>query len=205
MIVVSTLLAYLLGALPTAQAIAKARGVDLRSDGSQNPGANNAMRLLGPSLAVPVLLAEMTKGAVAVLVAAAVAGEAVGDAAAVAAGVAAIAGNVYNVFYRFDGGKGLGIAGGVLLAAWPTVFVPIVVVIFTAMVVSRSSSAATSTAVLALDALAVLWAAAEWPTLWGVAPGARLVAFSLAVTALLWGPRKRGADVKTPRPASRSS
>jgi len=201
MIVVSTLLAYLLGALPTAQAIARARGVDLRSDGSQNPGANNAMRLLGPSLAVPVLLAEMTKGAVAVFAAGALAG----DAAAVAAGVAAIAGNVYNVFYRFDGGKGLGIAGGVLLAAWPTVFVPIVVVIFAAMVVSRSSSAATVTAVLALDALAVLWAAAEWPTLWGVAPGARHVAFSLAVTALLWGPRKRGADVKTPRPASRSS
>jgi len=197
MIVVSTLLAYLLGALPTAQAIAKARGVDLRASGSQNPGANNAMRLRGPSLAVPVLLAEMTKGGVAVLAAGALAG----DVAAATAGVAAIAGNVYNVFYRFDGGKGLGIAGGVLLAAWPTVFVPIVAVIFAAVVVSRSSSAATVTAVLALDALAVLWAVAEWPTLWGVAPGGRLVAFSLAVTALLWGPRKRGADVRTPRPA----
>jgi len=196
MIVASTLVAYLLGALPTAQAIARSRGVDLRAAGSQNPGANNAMRLRGPSLAAPVLLAEMTKGAVAVLFAGAVAGE----AAAVAAGIAAITGNVYNVFYRFEGGKGLGITGGVLLVAWPTVFVPITAIILAAALISRSSDTATLAAVAVLDALAVLWAVAEWPTLWGVAPTAQLIALSLAVTVLLWPRRRRGPGVRTPRP-----
>ena len=54
--------------------------------------------------------------------------EIAGDLGAVLAGTGAAAGNVYNVWYRFQGGKGLGISFGVLLAAWPT-FAPIAVVV----------------------------------------------------------------------------
>ena len=37
-------------------------------------------------------------------------------------------GNVFNMYYRFRGGKGLGISAGVLTAIWPTVLAPVLVV-----------------------------------------------------------------------------
>lgn len=197
LILVAIAVGYLMGALPTAAAMARVRGVNLRSDGSGNPGANNALRLGGPSLAASVLLVEMTKGVVAVLFAQGIAG----DAGAIAAAIAAVAGNVYNVFYRFDGGKGLGITGGVLLAAWPTVLLPAIAVLIAAVLITRSSGAATIVTVVALDVLAILWAARQWPMAWGVEAGYALVGLSLAITVLLWRKHWRDARFRTPRPA----
>jgi len=47
---------YALGSLPTAGALARMRGIDLRAEGSGNPGANNALRTGGLILAAGVLL-----------------------------------------------------------------------------------------------------------------------------------------------------
>ncbi len=107
---------YLWGSIPTANAIARLRGIDLRESGSGNPGANNARRLGGARLGVTVLLVEVAKGFVAVLAASRLAGDWFGAAA----GAAAVAGNVVNPWYRFRGGQGLGIAAGVLLAGSPS-------------------------------------------------------------------------------------
>lgn len=197
MIILALAVGYLMGALPTAAAIARARGVDLRSGGSGNPGATNALRLGGPSMAASVLLVEMTKGFVAVLFAQGIAG----DVGAIAAGIAAVAGNVYNVFYRFEGGKGLGITAGVLLAVWPTVMLPAVVVLVGAVLITRSSGAATIVAVLALDIMALLWASRQWPMAWGVEATYWLAALTLAITVILWKKHWRDARFRTPRPA----
>src|SRR5690606_27985836 len=42
---------YLVGSAPTADWLARRRGIDLRSTGSGNPGTNNALRTGGPRLA----------------------------------------------------------------------------------------------------------------------------------------------------------
>lgn len=103
---------YLIGSIPTAGFIARLRGIDLRRQGSGNPGTNNALRTGGVILAISVLVVEAAKGYAAVLVA----NSMVDDWGAVVGGVAAVAGNVFNVWYGFSGGKGLGISLGVLLA-----------------------------------------------------------------------------------------
>ena len=131
-ILLAALAGYVIGSLPTAVWLGRLWGVELLRDGSRNPGANNARRLGGDTLAVLVLIIEIAKGLTAVVVGmviggetAAIGGEAAttgGEAAALAAGLGAVTGNVYNVWHRFKGGKGLGISGGVILGLWPAAF-----------------------------------------------------------------------------------
>lgn len=111
----AVLAAYLWGSIPSANALARLRGIDLREGGSGNPGANNALRLGGARLGVAVLAVEILKGFVAVWFASRIGGSGL----AAAAGAAAIAGNVLNPWYRLKGGQGLGITAGVLLAGSP--------------------------------------------------------------------------------------
>ncbi len=181
MILLAGLLGYLIGALPTADALGRLWGVDLRSQGSRNPGANNALRLGGPVLAALVLVVEASKGAGAVVLGATVAAE----WGAVTAGVLAAAGNVYNVWYRFSGGKGLGITGGVLLALWPTVLLPLLVLLVVVVIATRSSGVATLAALGGLAAASVLWTVASLPVAWGLADGGELMAAAVGLTAVL--------------------
>lgn len=197
MIVIAAVVAYFFGALPTAGAIARTRGINLRSGGSGNPGANNALRLGGSTLAASVLVVEMVKGVVAVLVGAGLAG----DPGAVVAGIAAVAGNVYNVFYRFDGGKGLGMTSGVLLAAWPTVLLPVLAILVISVLITRSSGAATVIAVLGMNTLAVVWATLGWPMAWGVEATYQLMVLSGGISVVVWRKHWRDARFRRPHPA----
>lgn len=197
MILFAIAIGYLLGALPTAEGIARMRGVDLRAEGSGNPGANNARRLGGLGLAAAVLFVEMAKGASAVLIAGALGG----DDWAVAAGIAAVAGNVFNVFYGFEGGKGLGITGGVIIAAWPTVLGPILAVLIAAVAITRSSGAGTIVAIVGLNLGALLWVAQGWPMGWGVEGDGGLVVLSIGISSIVWHRHWRDARIKRMRPA----
>src|SRR5258705_13353517 len=58
--------AYLLGSIPFGFLVAKARGIDIRSVGSGNIGATNAMRVLGKPAGIFVLLMDALKGYAAV-------------------------------------------------------------------------------------------------------------------------------------------
>jgi glycerol-3-phosphate acyltransferase PlsY len=183
MTVLAIAIGYLLGALPTAGWLAKRlKGVDLRSVGSGNPGANNALQTGGAGLAAAVLVVEMAKGAAAVLI-----GERLGgEAAAVAAGLGAVAGNLYNVFYRFKGGKGLGITAGILVTAWPTALVPCILVIALGARLTRSSGAAAIIAIVALVGMGVTWMAFDLPVGWGLSRPGLLMLLALGVGVLIW-------------------
>jgi glycerol-3-phosphate acyltransferase PlsY len=163
-IIVAALIGYLIGSIPTAGWIGRAAGIDLRSDGSQNPGANNARRLGGARLAVAILIVEIGKGFAAVVAGVAIAGTSGG----VVAGVAALAGNVYNVWYRFAGGQGLGISAGVLLAAWPLYF-PIALGVIAAMTyATRRTAKAALAAMVVLAIGAVISFTTGYPSGWGL-------------------------------------
>ena len=191
----SALVGYLIGSLPTANGVALLWGVNLRSAGSGNPGANNARRLGGVGLAIIVLIVELGKGVAAVFVGYLLAG----DGGAVTAGIGAITGNVYNLWYRFDGGKGLAISGGVVIAAWPYAFLPLVMFIAVAALVTRSSGRATLAAEAAAVFLAVLWSVLQLPNGWGVDSTAWLIVLSLGLVALLtpkqWADAKRSTEI----------
>ena len=63
---VKTLTAYLLGALLGSLVLGRLRGVDIRSLGSGNAGATNALRTQGKLFALSVFVIDVGKGVLAV-------------------------------------------------------------------------------------------------------------------------------------------
>jgi acyl phosphate:glycerol-3-phosphate acyltransferase len=114
-------LAYLLGSLSFAVIVSRAMRLDdPRSYGSGNPGATNVLRSGNKTAAILTLLLDALKGVVAVLAARALAPRlGLVDTTIALAGVAAFLGHLYPVFFRFQGGKGVATAAGVLLALNP--------------------------------------------------------------------------------------
>jgi len=111
------LVGYGVGSLPLGYLVTnRITGIDLRRAGSGNVGATNVYRTAGLSLALIVMLVDITKGASSVMLAARMTS---GAAAPVTAGVAAIIGHVYPVWLRFQGGKGVATACGVFWALAP--------------------------------------------------------------------------------------
>jgi glycerol-3-phosphate acyltransferase PlsY len=114
-------LAYLLGSLSFAVIVSKFMGLsDPRSYGSKNPGATNVLRSGNRKAAVLTLLFDAVKGWVpvaALLHYGAAHGLAEGIAAA--AGLAAFLGHLYPIFFKFEGGKGVATALGVLMGVSP--------------------------------------------------------------------------------------
>jgi glycerol-3-phosphate acyltransferase PlsY len=174
---------YAIGSLPTADAVARLAGVDLRGEGSGNPGTANAIRLGGVRLGVTVLALDFAKGAGAVLLGRALAG----DAGGLAATFAVIAGQVLNPWYGFAGGKGLGVAGGAALAMWPPGLLVVAPIIAGGARLFRAAWGALM-GIAALLGLSVLWAGRAWSTWWGVVPDDTLVWFALAVLVVC-GPK----------------
>jgi glycerol-3-phosphate acyltransferase PlsY len=114
-------LAYLIGSIPTAYLAGKlTRGIDLREHGSGNLGATNVYRVLGPRIAVLVLLVDASKGAIPVLVFPGLTNAPRPDLWAIGYAVAAIAGHVRSVFLLWrGGGKGVATAAGAFLSLAP--------------------------------------------------------------------------------------
>jgi acyl phosphate:glycerol-3-phosphate acyltransferase len=127
--ILTALVAYLLGSIPTGFLVAKARGVDIRTVGSGNIGATNVFRILGKPAGVFVLLTDATKGWLAVFVVAKLvsgwfypeAGLQAREWFAICAGTAAILGHNYTCWLYFKGGKGIATSAGALVALvpWP--------------------------------------------------------------------------------------
>ncbi len=109
--------AYLVGSVPFSFLVVRGlKGIDVRSVGSGNPGATNALRAVGALPALAVLALDFGKG-----VAPVAAGIWLGAPPAVlaAAGVAAVGGHVFPLFLGFSGGKGVATAAGALAALAP--------------------------------------------------------------------------------------
>ncbi|KPQ06753.1 MAG: acyl-phosphate glycerol 3-phosphate acyltransferase PlsY [Rhodobacteraceae bacterium HLUCCA12] len=117
LLLLTLVLAYLLGSVPFGVVITRALGLgDLRSIGSGNIGATNVLRTGHRGAALATLLLDAGKGGIAVLIARALLAE---DAAQLAA-LAAFLGHLFPVWLRFQGGKGVATFLGTLLAlAWP--------------------------------------------------------------------------------------
>jgi glycerol-3-phosphate acyltransferase PlsY len=161
----SILIGYAIGSLPIGYFVAhSAGGIDLRRVGSGNVGATNVYRNAGLPTAIAVMIADMAKGAGAVLVAG-------GGAHAVAAGVAAVIGHIYPVWLGFRGGKGVATASGVfgMLSPLPTLFAAAA---FTA-VVARSRFVSLGSVVATIVLPIVEWLT---PGLMAVDIGATIVA-----------------------------
>ncbi len=110
-------LAYLLGSVSFALISSWIFKLpDPRTYGSKNPGATNVLRSGKKAAAVLTLLGDAGKGWLAVFLAQTYAPQwELGDEAAAIAALAVFLGHVFPVFLRFQGGKGVATAVGVLL------------------------------------------------------------------------------------------
>lgn len=111
-------IAYLIGSLSFAVIVSKAFGLpDPHTYGSGNPGATNVLRTGNKAAALLTLLGDGLKGWIAVVLAQAFAWRfGVGDLGIAGAALAVFVGHLYPVFFRFQGGKGVATAAGILFA-----------------------------------------------------------------------------------------
>jgi glycerol-3-phosphate acyltransferase PlsY len=162
---------YALGTTPSARIAARvsAHGrVDVSADGSGNPGAFNAIRLLGRGPGYAVAAADVAKGVGASLVGRRLAG----DAGAHLAAVAAVVGHCHPPPGLDRGGKGVATSFGQCLATFP-VFAPLDFAI--AFGVSRLRTRRPAAVSVASSAACWVVAGTVWwrrglPNLWGPAP-----------------------------------
>ncbi len=119
------LASYLVGALPTSYLTGRLlRNIDLRRYGSGNLGATNTFRVLGPGPGILVLGVDLVKGFTPVYFIPALAGLGSGGSRTavvfqILIGATAVAGHIFNPFFKFRGGKGVATATGVFLAICP--------------------------------------------------------------------------------------
>jgi acyl phosphate:glycerol-3-phosphate acyltransferase len=182
----ATLVGYLLGTIPTADLVTRlaTRGqIDIRNEGSGNPGGLNALNVVGKKWGVVVILIDVAKGA-----AAGFAGYAIGDTAgAYAAATASIVGHIFPVWTRFRGGKGVATSGGACLAVFPPFFPIDAAVAALGAVGTRNPERTIWVNGVVWITFAVVWWVFDLPNLWGPPPMWGLVVFSVVSSVLIVG------------------
>jgi len=130
--VVSIVIGYFLGTIPTGYLVARMRGVNIQEIGSGNIGATNVLRALGVVPAVIVVILDPLKGALATLIPSLLGANAWTIALT---GLAAVLGNNFNILLRLRGGKGIATSIGVFLVIDPmTTLLCVVVGVFTILI-----------------------------------------------------------------------
>jgi glycerol-3-phosphate acyltransferase PlsY len=165
--------AYLLGSISSAIIVCRIMGLpDPRSQGSNNPGATNVLRIGGKKAAAVTLLGDMLKGLLPMLAAHLL--EATPLLLALC-GIAAFMGHLYPVFFGFKGGKGVATALGVQFGLhWGIGLAVALIWLFVAKVVNISSLSA-----LVSMALAPL-------VVWAIWPDPELIAMQIIITIVLF-------------------
>ena len=151
---VKVLLAYLLGSVVGSLVVGRLRGgVDIRTQGSGNAGATNAVRTQGWRFAIWVIVIDVATGWIAAALLPRLAVPGLPPAAPVAqlwlpaaCALAAIVGHVFPVWHGFRGGKGVatlvGAYAGIELFLLLPLFVGWLVVVMVAGYVGLASIAA---------------------------------------------------------------
>jgi len=162
------LISYFLGSIPGALWSSKAlHGVDIRQYGSHNAGATNAFRVVGWQAGVLATIVDMGKGYLSAglvasyiridpLPALGIFGWDVEVLVGLIAGLAAIVGHMFPIFARFEGGKGVNTAAGILLALTPLTMLYTMAVFATVLLSTRYVSLASILAAIAFPTIAAV-------------------------------------------------
>jgi len=115
-IAVSAVGTYFLGNVNPAILIGRAKGIDIREQGSGNAGATNAARSLGKKAGAITFLIDVLKGWIGFYILIAIWGN-TALAPAMLCGLCVCLGHMYPAIFGFRGGKGVATVFGVLLGA----------------------------------------------------------------------------------------
>jgi len=195
---------YLCGAIPFGLLIGKAKGVDVRTQGSGNIGATNVGRVIGRNYGLLVFALDLLKGLVPVVLARqwwlAKMNEApwalVGSNNVLSSiilcwmliAAACILGHMFPVYLKFKGGKGVATALGVLLGIYPYFTVPALIAFGLWILVTGITRYVSLGSVVAATAFPIIFAIAAnsrsetWGTIQQLWP---MCVFSIVVAALI--------------------
>ncbi|NGY05496.1 glycerol-3-phosphate 1-O-acyltransferase PlsY [Solimonas terrae] len=182
-LIVKTLLAYLLGNLMGGQLMGCLRGgIDLRTVGSGNVGATNALRTQGKGFALGVLAIDVLKGVIAALLLPRLPSLGTllvtAQEQAYACGVAVVLGHCYPAFAGFRGGKGVATLAGVFATLLGAALLWMLLAFVLVILLSGYVSLATLTAA----ATAIAWLAICEPQQLFAATGLFVLAMAVLVT-----------------------
>ncbi|MCV2217601.1 glycerol-3-phosphate 1-O-acyltransferase PlsY [Thauera sp. Sel9] len=166
--------AYLLGSIPFAVVTSKLLGLeDPRRYGSGNPGATNVLRSGNKGAAALTLIGDCLKGWLAVWAATRLG---FGPQEAALAGLAAFLGHVFTIFLRFNGGKGVATALGVLAGVDGRIAILCALVWLAVAFTTRYSSAAALSAAVAAPVAGLIF----------LGPRASVLVLAVMAALLIW-------------------
>jgi glycerol-3-phosphate acyltransferase PlsY len=147
---------YLLGTLPSAIIVARAKGVDITTFGSGNPGASNVARAIGWRYGSIVFVLDAAKGAIPALLL-------IGHRpSAYICGAVAIVGHIFPATRGFKGGKGIATGAGVLLVLHPLIMFISAVSWIAIMKLSKKASVASIVVVPLVVVLLIVTGKPAW-------------------------------------------
>ena len=193
--------AYLLGSISSAIIVCRLMGLpDPRTEGSNNPGATNVLRIGGKRAAAVTLLGDSLKGFIPMLIA-----HLLGATPMVLAltGLAAFLGHLYPVFFGFKGGKGVATALGIQFGLHWAIGAGVGLIwLFMAKVVKISSLSALVSMALAPLIIVWVWPAPELVTMQIVVSLILFWRHRTNIRNLLQGKEGRIGHKKRPAPGS---
>jgi glycerol-3-phosphate acyltransferase PlsY len=152
--VIALVIGYVFGSIPTAYLLTRWKtGHDIRKLGGGNVGGLNTFKTVSKSLAVAVVVIDLTKGAAAILIT--FYALKLDQPFVLIASLAAVIGHNWMVWLKFNGGKGLGVTVGTMLVLLPgyqytwqlVIFLGILVIM---LVFTRNVALSSGTALLGL-------------------------------------------------------
>jgi len=148
------LASYLMGSIPAGYLAGRMCGIDIRTQGSGNIGATNALRVLGKGWGYSVFLFDFLKGMVPVLLAnqwsAHIGTIHPSSAPGVLAALCLLAGHSFPIWLGFKGGKGIASSAGVMASLFPIAFIVSLGLWIILFSITRYVSVASIAAALAL-------------------------------------------------------
>lgn len=135
--IVTILISYLAGSISPAILLGKAKGINIKKEGSGNAGTTNVLRVMGGKAAIITLTVDILKGFLPALIFGSVFGNAVFGYMAC---LAAFIGHVFPVYFGFKGGKGVAVAfGGLLGVNWKIALLCLLTVVIFTLISKRMS------------------------------------------------------------------
>ena len=179
----ATVAAYLIGSLSFAVLVSRLMGLnDPRTYGSKNPGATNVLRSGNKAAAVITLLLDALKGWLPVVLVQWF-GEphGLGSGTLAMVGLAAFLGHLYPVFFKFQGGKGVATAAGVIVGFQPWLGLAALLTWVIIAVFFRYSSLASITTAVFAPSYFLLGKGVVWD-----APGVVVLSLATMGVLLVW-------------------
>jgi glycerol-3-phosphate acyltransferase PlsY len=138
--VLSIVLGYVFGLFQTGYIYGKSKGIDIRNQGSGNPGTTNSLRVLGIKAGIITFLGDLLKAILAVVVTWLIFKDRYPDSVRLLklyAGFGAVLGHNFPFYLGFKGGKGIASTAGVILSVYPIAALGCLIVFSVCLAISR--------------------------------------------------------------------